>query len=429
MAIQKVRNIVISDGTALPTAGASITTIGNGDIGIFTKAMVEITPGNTVSDSDYIYLGQKDSNGNFRKTNPIYARNVKNFAARSYAPAAREVWTIGYNRKTAAGTLETNSSTEYKFSIHFTGDKVFYSERPMIIRKSFTTDSSASKLEIAAFTADAINNDTFLSKYVSAIIVGNGTLATSTTATVNGSTHTIYSSTGATEYGCEIMGLPQTQFNTAYTEDRVRFDVHVDDTSGFGPTSTCTQIQAMSFGTGTYQEVYNMENFAFGAEGSLNRTKFPFPTLTYQTSSTPILSAVVTATTGNVTATISTDGASVATSTAILRGGELIDINSVNYEIKYVIDATTFVLTAAASASYSGANLKVRYLYDLINIEFENVVTRSTSGHEVAEMVVVIAVPAIDTAGAYNSNSTAGTSVLAALNPYFASVGFANVNV
>lgn len=413
MAIQKVSNIVISDGTALPTAGASITTIGNGDIGIFTKTMVEITPGNTVSDSDYIYLGQKDSTGNFRKTNPIQAKLVKNFAARSYAPASREVWAIGHNRKTTVGTLEVANSTEYKFAIHFTNDKKFQSERPYIIRKSFTTDASATQLEIATAITTAINSDTFLASQVIAVTVGDGT--------------GVYGLTGATDYGTEITGIDQTQFSTGYLEDRVRFSVHVDDSSGFGTTTTCTQINAMSFGTGTYREVYNMENFYFGYEGVLNRTKFPFPTLTYQASNTFYDSAALTET---VSGTISEDTITFSATVAYaLQAGDKIVVNATNVEIKYFVSATVAVLTAVLAATHVATTVKKRMQYDIINIEFENVITRSGSGHEVAEQVVVIAVPAIDSGGTYNSNSTAGAGVLAALNPYLNSVGFANITI
>lgn len=413
MAIQKVSNIVISDGTALPTAGASITTIGNSDIGIFTKTMIEITPGNTVSDTGSIYLGQKDSNGNFRKTMEIGAKTVRNYIGRSYVTASKEVWTIGHNRKTTVGTIELANLAEYKFSIHFTGNKSFGSERPLIIRKSFVTDASATQLEVATAITTAINADAFLATQVIAVTIGDGT--------------GVYGLTGATDYGSEITGIDQTQFSTGYVEERVRFDVHVDDSSGFGATTTCTQINAMSFGTGTYQEVYNMENFMFGYEGTVNRTLFPIPVLTYQASNTFYNSAALLET---VSGTIAEDTITFSATVAYaLQAGDKIVVNATNVEIKYFVSTTVAVLTAVLAATHVATTVKKRMQYDIVNIEFETNSRRSGTGMENAEQIVVIAVPAIDSGGTYNSNSTGGADVLAALNPYFNSVGFANITI
>lgn len=423
--VTKPTSVFISDGTALPTAGSSITTITANKIGVVDKSMNELTPGNTISDSDVIYLAGMNSVSDLKRSASISGRKITGWKAESYSPASREVWSIGYNRKTASGLIEVNNSVNYTFALTATHAKNLYSERPLYFRRTFLSEASNSQLKTAVQIFNAVNNDPAWSKLVSAIIVGDGTGAPS--VTVNGTAYTVYGGTGATNYGVEITGKTLTQFSTDYLEQRVSFFASVDDNTGFGTTTTTANLNAQAMGTGTYQWVYNAENTALNYEGVLNRVKFPIPVQTYQASNTFVNSAAVaqtvTGTSGEDTVTFS------AAITSILVPGDQVVFGSTNYEIKYFISSTVAVLFVPLSTSPAAATVKKRFQYDVLNIEFtpESFNSDVTKTH--IENVVVIVVPSIDSGGAYNSLSTAGSGLLATLNPYMASLGFANVSI
>lgn len=406
MNTHKVTEIFIGNGAALDannTAMASITK----QIAVVGSDMTCLNPagGDTITTQPTIYLVNKSTVNGLKKSFPIKGTSISGWKGEHYKPSRREVWGIGYQRGSvvdgtttaASGSITVANSTLYTFYIKFRWDKTFYSERPEVLNVTFTSSSSATQSNIADQIVNSINNSSFGSsvsgiKCIKAVKVGDGTGA--------------YGLTGAANFGVEIWGLDVNQFqNTSYQERLVYFSVHVDDSTGFD-TTACTNIQKHNQGIGTYNQVYNSENFNYQYEGVLNRTKWPIPTLEYLASSTYILSGTVAAAattpTGNITVVAGEDVATVATSTAGLRPGELITINAVAYEIKYILSSTKFVVTEAFSASYgAGVELKVKYLYNILNIEITDVTT--TSGANVGQFskkVIVIATPAIDTAAA-----------------------------
>lgn len=405
MNTHKVSEIFIGAGAALDANNTSISAITK-QTAIVGGDMTTLNPagGDTITTQPIIYLVNKLANGDLKRSFPIKGTNVSGWAGKHYEPSRRCVWGIGYQRGSivdgttvaASGSINVENSTQYAFRISFKWDKQFYSERQEALDVVFTSAAAATQSNIADQIVNAINNSSFGSqpsgiKCIKAVKVGDGTGA--------------YGQTGATNFGVEIWSLDVNQFqNTSYRELLVNFSVHVDDSTGFETTS-CLQIQSMKAGTGTYNQVYNMENFNYGYEGVLNRTKWPIPTLAYLSSSTYVTSgnvaAAATTPTGNVSATIDLDRVSVATATTGLRPGELILINSVAYTIKYIISTTEFVLDTVASATYSGANLQVKYLYNILNIQVDDVTT--TPGANVGQFskkALMIATPAIDAAAA-----------------------------
>lgn len=420
MSIHKVTNLFVGNGTALPANNSQVTSVSR--LGIYGSDMLALNPagGDTISTAggSSIRFFQLLADGTYKKSMGISGQNVTRATAIHYKPARRCVAYIGYHRAfcnnldagvartftAAGGSITVANSTDYNYAIHFTNDKTFYSERPEIARLVFTSAAAATQSNIADQIVAGINGSAWGSqvsgiKEIIAIKIGDGTGA--------------YGLTGATNYGVEITGLDINQFtNSTYKENRVNFTVSVDDSTGFGSGTTAGLIQTASWGEGTYNWVSNMENYLAQYEGISNRRLWPAQTVTLTSSSTPVLSGTVTGAattpTGNVTATSGSDLVTVATSTAALRPGELIDINGTNYEIKYIISTTTFALTIAATASYGpAANLKVRYLYNVIVLGFTD--TSFTTGAEVstlANKVVVIATPAIDAGAADPFDST-----------------------
>jgi len=403
--MSKVSEIFIGAGAALSANNTALPSIAV-QTGIVGSNMLTLDPaGNdTIATEPTIYIVNKLANGDFKRSFPVKGTSVTGYKGEHYVPARRNVWGIGYQRGSivdgvttaASGSIEVNNSTIYEFTLRFKNDKQFYSERPEILSITFTSSSAATQSNIADQIVSAINGSAFGSavsgvKEIVAVKVGDGTGA--------------YGLTAATNFGVEITGLTINQFqNTSYKEELVYFSVFANSATGAGLT-TVTEIQSVKFGTGTYNQVYNMENFFLGFEGVLNRRLWPVPTQAYLSSATYTTSgnvaAAATTPTGNVSATIALDLVTVATATTGLRPGEIIDIDGTQYEIKYIRSSTTFVTTAVQAATYSGANIKVKYLYNILNINLTDMTVQDGAGvGQLSKKNIYIATPSIDAAAA-----------------------------
>ena len=420
--LNRVQSIFIGDGTGLPADNATISSVTSGIVGVYGTDMTALNPagGDTITTQPAIYIveGKTDSSGvsYVKRSSKIDGASVISYQADSYSPAKREVWALGYSRSAAAGTIEVNPDTTYNYTIRFKNDKFIYSERPEVLNVSFTSSTTATQLSIATQVASSINNSSF-KKNVIAVVVGDGT--------------GVYGLTSASNYGVEITSKDVEQFiNTTYTLNQVYFAVFVNDATGFGTTTTCTQIQAFAYGSGTYNQIYSLENKCFGTEGVMNRRQWPIPVLDYSSTSALVLSASITPT---VAGTAGEDKVTFsATVAAIVRAGEKVELGGINYEIKYFISTTVAVLTSVITGStMTTSAAKVRYKYDTITIEFNDAINTPTGVVAVANKSVVISVPAINAAGAYNSLSTAGTNLKAVLDGWMTTTprAFANISI
>jgi len=262
MNTRNVNEIFISDGATINTNGVNITAI-TSQLSFVNSSMVTMeAAGHTITSDPAFYAVNKLANGDLKRSFPINGTSITSWKGEAYAPATKETWAVGYNRLTSAGSIEVNNDTLYNLSVRFKWDKQFFSERPEILRISFTSSAAATQLSIAGQIASLINNSGYGSqpsgiKVIKAVIVGNGTPNTVGTTVIGGVTYYIQGATGASAYGVELVALDVNQFaNTTYKPLRVYFSVQVDDASGFGTTTTCTQIQANSYGNGTLEQVY-----------------------------------------------------------------------------------------------------------------------------------------------------------------------------
>lgn len=411
MNTRNVNEIFIGDGAALTAGAVNIASL-TGQLSFVNQSMV--TPNattTTISVSPDLYVVNKLANGDLKRSFPIKGTSITSYRGESYAPAKKEVWAIGYNRLTSAGSIEVNNSSIYSFTIRFKWDKQFFSERPETFRGTIVSSAAATQLSVATQIAAAINNSPYGSqptgiKVVKAVVVGDG---------ANGTTSNAYGLTGATNYGVEIWALDVNQFaNTTYKPLRVYFSAHIDDASGFGTTSTCTQIQANSYGTGTLEQVYGLENFNYQFEGVLNRTKWPIPTLAYLTATSLTTSGTLAAFTA--TSTIATDCVtfSAAASTQ-LPAGSFILLNSVAYEIKYYISTTVAVLTTVQAAATAGDIVNGKAGYDMINIGINDVTTGAGANMGMfANKTITIASPAINSSATAMTTASTGTAAILA---------------
>ena len=411
--LNRVQSIFISDGTGLPSNNDPISAVTPGKVGVYGTDMLALNPAgaDTITDQPGIYIveGKTDSSGvsYVKRSSKIDGASVLSYQADVYSPAKREVWALGYSRKTATGTIEVNPDTTYNYTIRFKNDKFIYSERPEVLNVSFTSSTTATQLSIATQVASSINNSSF-KKNVIAVVIGDGT--------------GVYGLSSASNYGVEITSKDVEQFiNTTYTLNQVYFAVFVNDATGFGTTTTCTQIQAFAYGTGTYNQVYSLENKCFGTEGVMNRRQWPIPVLDYSSTSTFSLSlttGIPSISVGNIGEDRITFASSVV---GILRAGEKVELNGANYEIKYFVSTTIAVLTSVLLAATTGVVTKVRYKYSTISIEFNDAINTPTGVVAVANKSVSIAVPTINTGDLYSAHSTAATNLKALLDTWMAS--------
>lgn len=409
--LHRTQNIFISDGTALPANNAASTVVVDGQIGIYGSDWTALNPagGDTISTQPAIYIvsGKTGTDGDFilKKSAKITGTNVTGYKGKAFAAAKREVWAIGYNRLTATGTIEVANDTNYNYTIRFKNNKHIYSERPEVLNVNFTSTSANTQLLTATTIASTINNSSQRVQII-AVVVGDGT--------------GVYGLTGAANYGVEITSKDINQnLSTTYTLEQVYFSVFVNDASGFGTTTTCTQIQAFDPGNGTYNQVYAIENFDMAYDGVLNRRQWPIPVLDYSSTSTLINSLAVTET---VTGTIGEDIVTFSNATIATKifAGDKVTFNGVQYEIKYFISTTVAILTSVLLAGQVATAVTVKGKYDLITIEFTDTISGPTGVPAVANKSVIIAVPSMQSGVIYSTSSLAGIDVKAILDGWMA---------
>ena len=395
MSIHKVTNVFVSNVEELES---TVNTLTPGFLGLFNYEQQQLndqyseTPGIETTPAFQASLTYAD--GSFKKSMWVNGRSVISATAEKYAPAQREVWSIGYNRKTETGSIAVNPASLYSFYIKFKNDKALYSERPERFTANFTSSSNATQLSIATQAANLINNGAYKTQ-IKAVVVGDGT-----------------------NYGVEITALDINQFQSStYKENRVYFDVFVDDSSAFEDTTACSQILANSFGTGTYNSIYNKENFEYQYEGLSNRRLWPAQQVKFGVSATPTLSAAIPDADVVSGSDVVVFNGSI---TGIVRPGELITISGINYEVKYLVDANSVVLTVPyAGGNASGLEVKLRYFYNVINVLFDDVAF--TTGADVvskSRKAILFAVPAIDVDATYSSTSNLYNEVANRLNNF-----------
>ncbi len=432
--ITKATEIFIGTGADLNTDTTSISAITQ-QLNFVSGDMTVVKGGSiTITTDPKLFAVNKYPSGDLKRSFPINGTSVTRYNGESYKPTARNVWTIGYDRLAATGLIEVNTSTDYNFTIHFKNDKWMYSERPELFNYVFTVGATDTESTIATTITNAINNSAYGSqpsgiKVIHAVKIGNGT--------------GIYGLTGASHYGVEIWGLDINQFaNTTYTDNLVYFDVHVNDATGFGSTTTVTETQAMFKGIGTYNQVYNLENKWLGYEGVLNRTLWPIPVQTYLASSAGVTSGslaslVASGLVGEDQLTFS--GGSLVPATQ-LPAGSIVVLDSgstnVSYEIKYWISSSAgagvAVLTTPLSATVSSVTTAGKAWYDIITIETTDVDQTLIGVGQFVTRVIQVASPAIISSATNMTTASTGSAALQTLlNAYMTTTPgrFANISI
>lgn len=421
MNTRNVNEIFISDGATINTNGANITAI-TSQLSFVNSSMITMEgAGHTITTDPAFYAVNKLANGDLKRSFPVKGTSIVSWQGEAYAPAKKEVWSVGYSRLGLTGSIEVNNDTLYNLSIRFKWDKQFFSERPELLRISFTSAAAATQLSIANQITNLINNSPYGSqpsgiKVIKAVTVGSGSGA--------------YGLTSASSYGVEIWALDVNQFqNTTYKPLRVYFSTQVEDASGFGTTTTCTQIQANSYGNGTLEQVYNTENYNYQFEGVLNRTKWPIPTLAYLTSTSLFVSGTLAAFTSATTIGLDHVIFSTTASTQLPAGSQVV-LDGVAYEIKYYLTTSlgggvteTAILTTVETTTNATGVVVGKAGYDIYNISINDVTTGAGANMGMfSNKAIMIASPAISGAPTtMATKSASSTAIEAVLNPYMTS--------
>lgn len=205
----------------------------------------------TVADSASITIiqGRGGANG-FKFSNKIDGDKVIRATAVSYSAPAEQVTYVGYDAVATSGSIDAQAFTDYKLTIVYTHDTDLYAQQTNSRVFYYTTGAAPTQQEIAEAFRDMINAEDFYNAVA---------------ATVN---------SGA-NYGIRLTGqaLDFTVGQEKY--NKMRFEVLL---SGFGATTAPNTQTDADLGSGTYEQIAELEWFCNGFDGVINRVHFPAPT-------------------------------------------------------------------------------------------------------------------------------------------------------
>jgi len=236
---------------ALTVAGLAV-----GEVAVVKSDMTILAAGETIANSEYCYIVQGGATlaAAPRFSAKIQGLNVSKWNGRSYVAAVQQAATLGALPGGGLGSINVVNATEYQLSIIFTFDKVIGSERQLVRRFNYTSDSTATQLEIANAMILAINSDDYAKTVVLASLETTGG-----------------------NHGVTITAKPQT-YAIIDGYEQVTFKIAMD--GGFndgGITNLATTNVPPVYGSGTYEHVSDLERAALGYDGITNLMRFPVP--------------------------------------------------------------------------------------------------------------------------------------------------------
>lgn len=341
--MNRVNRVLIGDGVnSAALSSLKITdnpNIAAGDL-VLVKADMTVVATNAaaqaLSKSDPVYIAMGVDSGKCILSSPIYPKLVTSFKGKAYAAPAEQVSYLGYN--TSSDTISVDNSTEYVLNIIIKDELRLNPHRQTAKKYHYVTDSTATEVELITGLLKQAARDTS-NTYVKAEMVTDGTFTVlggastltvtkgSKTATASAGGHGLvagdlvriggtteafpvyevesvasttitlavpYQGTSATvananvgkmsvvtAYGIKLTGLA-IPFNNIDYYQKVSFDAGLSPINGvIGDQATHTVATKMSYGSGYYQQIRDMEYKAQGYLGVTNRTAFPNDELQY----------------------------------------------------------------------------------------------------------------------------------------------------
>jgi hypothetical protein len=225
------------------------TYIKDGEILILNENHAPLPAGDDVADSQKITIVQGRGGVNGLKfSNEIDGRNLISVKALSYRAGVEQVTHIG-NVGAGADAIDVQPFQDYKLTITYIHDTDLYAQQSSNRVFYYTTNASDTQLSIATAFANMINAEDFYN--ATATVVNTG---------VN--------------YGIELLGQPL-EFEVGLQKfNKMMFEIQL---SGFG-TTPVTYTTPADLGSGEGEQVAELEWFANGFDGVINRVHFPAPT-------------------------------------------------------------------------------------------------------------------------------------------------------
>lgn len=300
------------------------TYLADGEVLVLDEDGAVMTAGQTLSDTRYIQVVQRSG----ATTNPLIfsaridGNNVKSFTGKSYVAPQEQIHYVGYNG--SSGAIDGDETTVYKLRVQFKHNKDMWSEQLQQRYYEFTPDSSTVGKDVAASFATQISDDTDVTEIKVERICNDAGAAEGDTATVtNGSTTVTMTGTtalvagsyvrfgtavtdpvymvesetntgtnlvldqpyqgtsassvtietitealaDAANFGLKFTGKALTFTLGKFKFTKVMFDVLLKN---FGTTAV-TKSQEAKKGSGTYEEIAELEWMAVGYDGNLDK--------------------------------------------------------------------------------------------------------------------------------------------------------------
>lgn len=165
---QRVAHYQVSNTLAANT-GNSVTTIVNDDVILFDRSFTEVADTATVQNSpnaDQLYVALGVGNGALDAENGIQTRNIRRVKLTTYTPE------VPYSATIAVGTPTNN--TDYVFKIIYRDEYPTSPGHSAPRSFTYTSDATATAVEIAAGIVAAVNVDRHSQQYVVATADGAG---------------------------------------------------------------------------------------------------------------------------------------------------------------------------------------------------------------------------------------------------------------
>lgn len=385
MSTNKVFKLLVAKDVAVASATTLLpTTAVDGNVVAFRNDWTQLLAADTIGTaaaSSSIFIEQRivDSSnnqvGNLVSTEIVGTR-VTAYSGRKFRPGTRQITYVGLHPagspqtySTGTGSIIANSSSTYLLSVINKAEKEI---RQVPRRYYFTTDASATQLEIANGFVTEITNDIYA--FVTATAIGNGT-------GTNGLT-------GATAWGLKLKG----------TSSQYWFEVGLSDPW----ESTPITYDVNNFlGINTYDELIDFQLISQGDYGYYNRVLFssaknPLPSYVIaQPNSAVANSAGTVAVTQN-----SKEITFSANVTTELLVGDAIFISGVRYVIATITTpSTVYELTETYLGSTNAAitvstGVTKEESYDTITIDHNTVYANGdTDGFSQRPQTTIIAIP------------------------------------
>ena len=407
MANTRVMRLFTSKDVSTAASGLTVNTVTNGSVVPFkANDNTQLLATDTVTESNEIFLVQGET-GTISSTGAakgnLVSPSIKGVTVRDYRGEIfkayrQEIVYVGHkpsNTTTHAagsGAIVAANSSEYSMLIKFKGQQEILWRAS---RYNYTSDTSATQLEIATAFVTKINADTAIGAV--AVVVGDGTGA-------NGVT-------GATNYGIQVI------FNANLYGSVGLPDVYPTVTNAFSTTPVATDVN-YSPGNGNQVQMLDVEFTSQSNMGFKNRIWFPGGDTT-AVPTTYIVAQSASALTGTC-ATTAGDRRVTGTGTFFLTElavGDAININGTRYSVRTITSDVALALdNPAIDTNAADASTKEEG-YDIVVIAHDNTMASARAGEtiELAPMQTLVAFPSKLT------NASAKTTFLTAMNTWMAS--------